>query len=203
MNDCSNAEIRDQLPDLLHDRLPVSARSEVLAHIDDCVDCRDELELLRCMQNVMATRAPRVDVASVVGALPKPPAHRATVVPIARPRRTWVDWRIAAAVTFLAVGGASVAIVNRDGAPDVETRISQVVTDSPSTLASREPATVATTDEPASGGLRMGGRLADLDDQQLQALIDEIEQMKAVPITEPEPVSIKVDSKITLPEDGT
>jgi len=45
--------------------------------------------------------------------------------------------------------------------------------------------------------LGAGGRLTDLDDAQLKALIDEIGQMKAVPITEPEPVVIRVDPRNT------
>ena len=36
MNDCPNAEIRDRLPDLLHDRLDPSARAAVTAHVATC-----------------------------------------------------------------------------------------------------------------------------------------------------------------------
>ena len=96
MNDCSNAEIRDQLPDLLHDRLTVSARAVVIAHVDGCADCRDELELLRGVRWALVARTPRVDIAYIVGALPKPP--RAERPPPSRQRR-WADWRVAAAVT--------------------------------------------------------------------------------------------------------
>src|SRR5215203_4309 len=100
MNDCSNAEIRDQLPDLLHDRLDVSLRAEVLAHIDECVDCRSELELLRGVQGVLLQRTPRIDVNYVLQALPKRVARPVPALPA---RRVWADWRIAAAVTILAV----------------------------------------------------------------------------------------------------
>jgi hypothetical protein len=62
MNDCPNAEIRDRLPDLLHDRLDVSTRAAVMAHVDDCVDCRAELELLKGVRGVMVARTPRVDI---------------------------------------------------------------------------------------------------------------------------------------------
>ena len=65
MNDCPNAEIRDQLPDLLHDRLDASARAAVTAHVASCVDCRDELELLRGVHGMLigarAARRRRVD----------------------------------------------------------------------------------------------------------------------------------------------
>jgi len=42
VNDCVNAEIRDQLPDLVHERLDASALAIVMAHVDGCIDCRDE-----------------------------------------------------------------------------------------------------------------------------------------------------------------
>src|ERR1044071_4822753 len=107
MNDCPNAEMRDLLPDLLHDRLTATVRAEVTAHVDSCFDCREELALLRGVHAALTSRAPRVDVTYVVSALPKPPARTAVKV---SPRRTWADWRIAAAVTMLAVGGTSLVI---------------------------------------------------------------------------------------------
>ena len=108
MNDCVNAEIRDQLPDLVHDRLGAAERTVVLAHVESCIDCRDELQLLRDARAMYARGVPRVDVAYVVGALPKAPAAHPTRELPARPRaRTWSDWRIAAAVTLLIAGGAA------------------------------------------------------------------------------------------------
>src|SRR6185369_16427625 len=100
MNDCLNAEMRDLLPDLLHDRLAADVRAAVTAHVSACADCREELELLQQLQTVLVAGAPRVDVAYVVGALPKPPAQVKTLSRRAA-RRTWSDWRIAAAVTLL------------------------------------------------------------------------------------------------------
>lgn len=194
MNDCVNAEMRDRLPDLLSDRLPASERADVVAHVAACADCREELELLRALRSMFSAAPPRVDVARVVSALPKPPSQ-ATGRPT---RRTWADWRIAAAVTLLAVGGSSVALINRGShvAP-VPIDAANPIGDSPSTPARvqgvRPNATTDTNqDSEPAGGLGMSGHLADLDDAQLQALINEIENMKAVPITEPDPVSMKV-----------
>jgi anti-sigma factor RsiW len=200
MNDCVNAVMRDRLPDLLSDRLPANERAEVVAHVAACVHCREELELLRVLRSMLSASAPRIDVAQLVSALPKPPSH-ATQRP---PRRTWADWRIAAAVTVLAVGGSSVALVNRGrhvSPAKVEApRASTTDTPSPSRGRISTGATKEAKRRPASdtnqgddvGGLGMSGHLSDLDDAQLQALINEIEEMKAVPITEPEPVSIRV-----------
>src|SRR5215218_2214702 len=154
MNDCSNAEIRDQLPDLLHDRLDVSLRADVLAHVDDCVDCRSELELLRGVQGVLLQRTPRIDVNYVVQALPKRVTPPLRAIPA---RRIWADWRIAAAVTLLAVGGGSMAVMNRGAGTasgiDASTsakpslaQTSQPIVDSTSKAASSVAQTVAVVD---------------------------------------------------------
>jgi hypothetical protein len=39
-----------------------------------------------------------------------------------------------------------------------------------------------------------------LNERQLQALLDQIDQLQAVPITEPEPVTIRIDNKRASPE---
>lgn len=194
MNDCPNAEMRDLLPDLLHDRLTATVRAEVTAHVADCVDCREELELIRNLQMIVTARAPRVDVSYVVGALPKPP--RRDVTPIATRRRSWADWRIAAAVTLLVAGGSSVALLNRAPASLTDSVVSTTPIVADASIGMQKAAVPsASSAEPAEIGA--GGRLADLDDAQLEALIDEIEEMKAVPITEPEPVALRVEARNT------
>ncbi|PYP60840.1 MAG: hypothetical protein DMD26_18920, partial [Gemmatimonadetes bacterium] len=55
MTDCPNAEMRDRLPDLLHERLDASARAVVMAHVADCDDCRAELVVLREARVVLAS----------------------------------------------------------------------------------------------------------------------------------------------------
>src|SRR5215510_12406963 len=194
MNDCVNAEMRDRLPDLLNDRLAANEQAEVVAHLAACADCREELELLRAIRSMLLAPTLRVDVARVVSALPKPPS-RATSGPT---RRTWADWRIAAAITVLAVGGSSVALINRTShvAPVRIDAVSPIADSSPATTLERTATSKTPSDtnqdSEASGGLGMSGHLDDLDDAQVEALINEIQNMKAVPITEPEPVSMKV-----------
>src|SRR6201995_1738966 len=122
MNDCVNANMRDQLPDLVHDRLSAADRASVLAHVEGCGDCRDELQLLRDAKTMFARGIPRVDVAYVVGGLPKAPAQRPAVrlEPAGTRRtRTWNDWRIAAAVTLLIAGGGSYSGMNSHNAGPV------------------------------------------------------------------------------------
>jgi len=118
MSDCPNAEVRDLLPDLMHDRLDARTRARVVAHVDGCADCRSELELLRSFRGSLDRTTPRVDVDRIVAALPTPTSVRPS-----QHRRAWrvlSDWRIAAAVTFIVAGGTSVVVMRnvRDGGVD-------------------------------------------------------------------------------------
>src|SRR5215470_17897739 len=108
MSDCSNADIRDLLPDLLHDRLDARTRARVVAHVDGCADCRSELELLRSLRGSLERGTPRVDLDRIVAALPSPASVRTPHH--GRAWRVMHDWRIAAAVTFIVAGGTSLAI---------------------------------------------------------------------------------------------
>ena len=216
MNDCSNADIRDQLPDLLHDRLSLSARSVVVAHVDGCADCRAELELLRGARDAFASRTPRVDIAYVVGALPKPPNRGSGIAKNggAPAHRRWADWRVAAAVTLLVAGGSSVALLDR--APSSPEGVATVRSESISTATA--PATPVVTSTPSANSNNAaptrpavretvaladdqdtrsdagpGGRFAGLTEAQLQTLLDEIDRLQPIPATEPEPVTIKVN----------
>lgn len=113
MNDCPNAELRDQLPDLLHDRLTPEARREVEAHVAGCAQCRQELELLRAAYATLR-RVPAVSVARIAAALP-PPRRSG--------RRNWAGWRTAAAIMLIAGGGTSVVVVTaRRSATPADTR---------------------------------------------------------------------------------
>jgi len=221
MNDCSNADIRDRLPDLLHEHLDAASRAMVVAHVAACIDCRDELELLRSVHKTLSARTPRVDIAYVVNALPKPPARRTQVQLSAR--RRWSDWRIAAGVTVLIAGGSSLVISRRapsavDTRPPIVDTAGARLTSSPSVTTAEIPAptastpapstvtpsvatTVATNDVADSGGDEgSDGRFAGLNNAQMQTLLKEIDQLKPVPVTEPEPVTIRVDLKPSGPQ---
>ena len=228
MNDCSKADIRDRLPDLLHERLPASVRAAVMEHIADCGDCREELDLLRGVHAVLMTNAPVVDVGYVVNALPKP--HR-RVMPAAPRHRTRIDWRIAAAVTFLAVSGGSIAVMN--WATDVPRRVAVdpiplAVPDrskqaAPAAEIGLAPAArlggqsghrgnpafplrgnerAASFDAQAAADVAPGGRLANLNEQQLKKLLGEIGHLPAVPVTESDPVAIGVTTNTSSSPEG-
>jgi anti-sigma factor RsiW len=154
MTDCPNGDIRELLPDLLHGRLDAAERAAVEAHLRACEVCRDELELLRRMQSALR-RAPSVDVDAILAQIPpyRPPARQHST-------RSWGGWRIAAAITLLAAGGASV-VVARNG--------------------DRKPATVAIAIVSAPRELALtGGAVGELDDSELSALIDDVGSLDAV-----------------------
>jgi hypothetical protein len=48
----------------------------------------------------------------------------------------------------------------------------------------------------------MEGRLTGLNAEQLRRLLDDIGRLKATPVTEPEPVIIKVDTKASSGSSG-
>ncbi|MGQ0650036.1 MAG: zf-HC2 domain-containing protein [Gemmatimonadaceae bacterium] len=182
MSDCSNVEMREWLPELLHDRLEGNVRSRVEAHVVGCADCTAELEVLRAARAVWQARSvPRMDVRAIAAALPRPRAARA-----APARASRSVWRIAAAVTFVGLGGVSLAVVRQYfGEPAVVTDTTGVARPAPS---GREPAT-ARPDSLLAGipvSLTAGGGVADLADEDIEALIGALDRLEAVPHAEPD-----------------
>src|SRR5262245_48570821 len=105
MIDCRNADIRDRLPDLLHERLDPESRATVVAHAEGCELCQAELALLRNVRAVMPT--PRVDVARIARAVAASTSSAPRVASTQSGARRWADWRIAAAITVFVLGGSS------------------------------------------------------------------------------------------------
>ena len=193
MNDCPNGEIRDLLPDLLHHRLAPDAQRLVEAHVSACARCQEELALLRGMSRALR-RAPAVDVGEIVAAIP---AYRASA------RRYWSGWRIAAAITFVAAGGTSLAVVrHREVAPGENVGVATAVT--PDSRGgdpdSARPLVVApvpmdassrasgAAGAPATRELAVASAtIADLDERELSTLLQDLESIDAMPSVEVEP----------------
>src|SRR6476661_8458113 len=111
MSDCANVEMRELLPELAAGTLDAATRARVNEHLVDCADCASELETLRLVRAAFAS-APAVDVRRVVAALPTPVvAARGSREPQLVKR--WMDWRVAAALTTITVGGLSLAVSQR------------------------------------------------------------------------------------------
>jgi hypothetical protein len=188
MSDCPNGEIRDQLPDLLHDRLDAATRRIVEAHVRECAECAEELALLQAVSGALR-RVPAVAVGDIVGALP---AYRPAV------RRSWGGWRVAAAITIIVAGGSSIAIARnarlgeRHSGAMVAVAPSAVAlvaaarpTDSSGPAATGLPSVSASAPAaPAAGEQRelavASTTIGDLDDRELSALLQDIESLDAV-----------------------
>ena len=209
MTDCPNAEMRDRLPDLLHERLDANARAAVVAHVDECADCRAELALLREVRVSLSSGILAVDAASIARVVV---ARTAPQRAIGGRHIRWPGWRLAAAAAVVLVGGTSLAALyamrgepNGNGhtsgaavaaAPFVDTTghtKPRSVIEAPPQVASGAP------DVPKSSGeLAAAGDVSDLSQSELRALLGDLETIEAVPSTEPEPVTVRV----SLPDRG-
>ena len=165
MIDCPNVEMRDRLPDLANDSLEPAVRELVLVHLAECTACTAEIEILRTTRLIMLKTTPKVNVAGIVAALPQ---YGSDPITPARPRSWASSWRLAAAVTFVAAGIGSYAML-QPGSP--------VARD---TIVAQADTTV---------GLALTGALADLSDAELSALVGDIDNIEALPSTEVETTS--------------
>lgn len=163
MNDCPNVEIREQLPEYLRGTLSDARRSEVAAHLATCEDCTEELALLQLVREAYATQTPAVNVSAIVSALP-----RRSAKPAVRSWRRSHAIQIAAAISFITLGGISLAVARSffNGAP------SSTTTDTVVAVSTETPISFA-------------GGVSDLGDEDLEALLTALESIEALPVTEP------------------
>ena len=189
MTDCPNGELRDLLPDLLHDRLAPDARRLVEEHLRTCEVCQAELALLRDLHASMRG-APAVDAYRIAATIP---AYRAPA------RRAWAGWRAAAAIVILAAGATSVALVQRGvgvrlrNTSSVSARRMVVAPVESSSRVATAPLATATSPVPAAATRGTTRELAmatsattDLSERELSTLLKEIESLDAVPSVEVE-----------------
>lgn len=201
MNDCVNAEARDRLPELLTGGLADAELFAVARHVDDCADCKAELELLRSARGALLAATPAIDYAAIVDRLPAPSA-----MPRAgRTAQRWSSWRMAAAASVVALAAVGASFLARGTTPATTTTqavavapvakapASATVTAPP--VVPAEPVRVASAEmaEPhvtkvasAAHELAVQGDLSDLSAADLQALLDGVNTMDAVPAAEPD-----------------
>ena len=207
MTDCPNAEMRDRLPDLLHERLDMATRTVVVAHVEGCADCRAELALIREAHVVLIAGVRSVDVTAISRAVVER-TRAAQASPGRRPaRRTaWaslLDWRVAASIAVVVVGGGSVLLIRggrADHQPKAMLRAPAVEVShvGASTNVAERIRHESTATNPATPELSAGGEVSDLSETDLRALLHDLSGMDAVPSTEPEPVVVRV----SLPGNG-
>src|ERR1700720_3922913 len=98
MNKCTDSDIQEILPDLLHRTLADDAKKRVEAHVATCESCQEDLDIVRTVKNA-AVFAPSIDVDRVVRQIPP----YGTIVPaIKRPASTRVvSWLVAASLALV------------------------------------------------------------------------------------------------------
>jgi hypothetical protein len=213
MTDCVRADLRDALPDLIHDHFDPARTAEVEAHVAGCAECAAELDLLR-VALASAPAAPVMDVARIAAALPTPTRHgfvlhrggASTEAPAAvRPTRRGIwsrpSLRIAATLAVVTAGGLSL-LVGRD-VLNPETQVGQSKVAVGIDAARPGPATEGASSAPSQAtgaseserqvvtasndiGLSLVGDVQELSDEHLATLVDEMDRIEAIPGEEPD-----------------
>lgn len=177
MRDCVNVEMREALPDFVNGGLGEACRAEVKAHLAGCADCRAELSIIESARRLFARASP-LDVTRIVHRLPAP-----------RTAPSWgaQRWRLAAAIAFAVVAGATVVL--RDGMNSP--RGSDIVRSEartalpPSGVVASQPAHTsrerAIRTGPEAVALSLGGDLSDLSDDQVHQLLGLVDALEPLP----------------------
>ncbi len=205
MTDCPRADIRDILPDWVHGTLDTATGALVSAHVAQCADCAAEAGLLRVARAALA-KSPRIDTERIAAAVN---AARS------EPRENRRRWPAVAGILAVAAGIAAVmfgGVAERDSGTTTanDSRVSgaasaRIDTGTLAQLAGGETAdsltATGTPKSPLTDGqpqLVMGGGIADLGDQELEALLGALDGVDAIPSAVPEPVmTLPVGTSVT------
>ena len=184
MTDCSNAEIRDVLPDYVAELLTRAEMTRIHAHLMLCADCTSEVALLSVARAVRP-QAIHIDVARIVSALPSASLHRLSTPPSMREKlRSPIFarrvWRAAAAIGLLVVGGWSLMMVRNGGVAMMGTPRSDT--------AQMGEAAENLPSAPAAAARQTAVSVGDLSvysDVELQRLLSRLEQWDGATAAEP------------------
>src|SRR6266496_4321120 len=205
MNKCTDTEIQEMLPDLLHRTRADDARERVETHLASCESCREELEILRTVKSA-AVFAPSIDIDRVVRQIPP---YKAIIPGIEAP--AWhrpVQWLVAAAAALIIVVGGSILATRHNARVERFVRtdtLEALVVDNSNAAVPPKWARVdsqqrANRGAPALAHAHALALAADVDglsDRSLVQLMNEMDRFDALPSTEPDPV-ISVDSGDSL-----
>jgi anti-sigma factor RsiW len=204
MNKCTDSNIQEMLPDLLHGTLAEGERMRVEKHMATCESCQEDLDVLRTVKNA-AVFAPSIDVDRVVRQI----LPYQTIIPeterpaTKRPVSTrMVSWLVAASLMLVALGGGSVLMqsnsVPRASSPDqklagavAKTPESAKPSPAESVVAVLPPAQTTVTPRPHA--LALAAEADGLSDGSLVQLMNDMDTFDALPGSEPDPV-LSVDS---------
>lgn len=200
MNKCTDSDIQEMLPDLLHRALADGERLRVEAHLATCESCQEDLDVLRTVKSA-AVFAPSIDVDSVVRQIPP---YRTIVPATERPVRTRVvSWLVAASLTLVVLGGGSVLLQSNGSPTSNSPRYQQL----PNGIAKAPEATKPSSAEsvaaskpvvqpsiaPHQHALALAADADGLSDGSLVQLMNDMDGFDALPGSESDPV-ISVDS---------
>lgn len=181
MIECTEREIQEMLPDVLHGAIAPADRRRVEAHVDVCDSCRAELKVLREVHGA-AVFAPAIDVERIVRQIPP----YAGVLPVAeRPARSrTIAWLAAASFAVLVAIGGSVLVAPSD------------VSQAPATV-HFDPGVPA----PATQSLALTAGVEELSDGGLEQLISDLNGFDALPRADLDPL-IDVEPTSAIEEDS-
>jgi len=158
--------LQDRLIDLVHGAGAAPERVELERAIAADPDLVAELAFLRQAHAALGA-TPTVNVDRIVSAIPAPPARRALP-----PRLR--SWQWAAALATVALGGISLAVVERSFTGHAEGDLARGVA---------ETTLVAIADAPL--GVTFGQGLSEFDEDELDALFNEMARFDGLPSIEP------------------
>jgi anti-sigma factor RsiW len=205
MNKCTDSDIQELLPDLLHGALAEAEKVRVEAHVATCESCQEDLDVLRTVKSA-AVFAPSIDVDGVVRQIAP---YRAIVPAVEAPARTRVaSWLVAATLALFMVGGGSVLITRQNSsgtsvkAPPVDSGALVATTQrsAPSRVPVATPTKIGepvTPAHPHPHALALAAEADGLSDGGLVQLMNDMDTFDALPGSEPDPV-ISVDSGDSL-----
>ena len=187
MNECTNLEMRDALPDLARGTLSGSQLVRVETHLATCPACRAELALVRNAQAVLGA-TPSVDTRRIAAAVVRSSGiRREATAAVAQSRqrrasrlavpskRVWL-----AAASIAAVIGLSVIASNvtRDpAAPQISPAVAQTEQPVAPTAITPQPNRSVTARPAGRVELVMGGGVSDLADAELESLLQVIDNV--------------------------
>jgi anti-sigma factor RsiW len=204
MNKCTDSDVQEMLPDLLHRALSDSERLRVEAHLATCESCQEDLDVLRTVKSA-AVFAPSIDVDRVVRQIPP---YRTIVPATERPVGTRVvSWLVAASLALVVLGGGSILFQSNGSPASNSPRYQQL----PSGIAKAPEATnpgaaesvaasgtvVRESTAPHPHALALAADADGLSDGGLVQLMNDMDGFDALPASESDPV-ISVDSGDSL-----
>ncbi len=200
MHEITHDEVRDALPDLLHDRLDAGLRQTVEKHLISCAECRAELAVLRMVQAAPSFE-PTMDAAKITALIPpyggviqRKPAVRGAY------------WQVSAVLATVVLVAGSVVLSRRESVSVSPAQNRAQVAASNTNGAAAQPSTGASagvtrapiapaavresvgTSKPQE--LQLAAGLEGVSDRGVAQLLRELDKLDPLPSPDPEPLGL-------------